>query len=60
MQETLVEYMVYVTIQQMVGYVNVSQGLLVITALLVRNSQKKSRRFSKDISQQIFKYKEID
>ena len=34
------EYMVYVTIQQMVGYVNVPQALLVITALSVRNSAK--------------------
>ena len=38
------ESMVYVTMQQMVGFANVTQGLLVITALLVRNS---SRRFSK-------------
>ena len=47
MQETLVEYMVYVTIQQMVGYVNVSQGLLVITALLVRNTLKNQEDFPK-------------
>ena len=54
------EIMVVVTIRQTVGFANVPQGSLVTTALLVRNSQKKSRRFSKDISQQIFKYKEID
>ena len=41
------EYMVYVTIQQMVGYVNVSQGLLVITALLVRNTLKNQEDFPK-------------
>ena len=43
MLETLAEYMVYVTIQQMVGYVNVPQGLLVITAVSVRKSPKKKK-----------------
>ena len=41
------EYMVYATTLQMVGYVNVPQGLLVITALLVRNSQKNQEYFPK-------------
>ena len=40
MLETPVELMVYVTMQQMVGFANVPQGLLVITALSVRNSTK--------------------
>ena len=34
------ETMVFVTMQQMVGYVNVPQALQVITALLVSNSLK--------------------
>ena len=38
MLENPVETMVYATTIQMVGYVNVPQGLLVITALSVRNT----------------------
>ena len=38
MLETPVETMVYVTIQQVVEFASVPQGLPVITALLVRNT----------------------
>ena len=44
--ETLVESMVYATIQQMVGFVNVPQGLLVLTAQSVRKSKKKQEYFA--------------
>ena len=49
------EYMVYVTIQQMVGYVNVPQDLLVITVQSVRKSPKKKLKkiFQKYISTNI-------
>ena len=70
MLETLAESMVYVTTQQMVGYANVTQGLLVITALLVRNNQKKRKKkkkkkkikkiFQKYVSTMLFKYKQIE
>ena len=47
MLETPLETMVYVTIQQMVGFANVTQGSLVITALSVRNNQKKKKNNKK-------------
>ena len=48
-------YMVYVTIQQKVGFVNVPQGLLVITAVSVRKSPKKKLKkiFQKYVSTNI-------
>ena len=56
------EIMVFVTMQQMVGYVNVPQALLVITALLVRKSPKKKLKkiFQKYFSTKYKKCEEID
>ena len=55
------EIMVFVTIEQTVGYANVSQGLLVTTVLSVRNNQKKLKKiFQKYVSTMLFKYKQIE